>query len=227
MKRVWITRTEPGASQLGSHLAEAGFSPLVAPVVKIQSVDGSPPTGSIDCWTFLSVHAVLSAIEMGWNPFPTCVAIGPATENALRRCTASAFVPDEHTSEGLFELLQNKLQLGSRICLVTGKNGRSDLEFWLNGVGFEVVRWVVYERIYQPVQVDVSGLYAVIASSAFALPVIFDTLRQQHLPLHQDPLLVVPSKRIEGHARELGFRKVIVSEGASKSAVLSTLENQI
>ncbi|MCY3883450.1 MAG: uroporphyrinogen-III synthase [Gammaproteobacteria bacterium] len=227
MKRVWITRTEPGASQLGSHLAKAGFLPLVAPAVKIQSVDGSPPTESIDCWTFLSVHAVLSAMEMGWNSFGTCVAIGPATQNALRQYTASTLVPDEHTSEGLFELLQNKLKSGSRICLVAGKNGRKDLEVWLSDVGFDVVRWPVYERMQQPVQVDASKLHAVIASSAFVLPVILDTLRQQHLIWHNHPPLVVPSERIAGHARELGFRNVLVSEGASNSAVRSTLENQI
>ncbi len=225
MKRVWITRTEPGASELGSFLGASGFSFTVAPVVKIHRVQGTTPSGLIDCWIFVSYHAVHSAIEMGWKSSKVSAAIGPATERALRDHTSSTLVPEKHTSEGLYDLLRYKLSPGAKVCLVTGRHGREDLEVWLRSDGFEVIRWVVYERTRQSIKVDVSEFDFVIASSAFALPEILATFRQQQLCKYEYPVLVVPSLRIATNAREMGFAEVKISNGASKSAVLSVLRN--
>lgn len=225
MNRVWITRTEPGASLLGSYLRELGFSTTVAPVVKIQRIQGSPPVGPIDCWVFVSYHAVHEALEMGWKPSEVSAAIGPATERVLKGYTSSTLVPDNHNSEGLYDLLRNKLSPSSRICLIKGKHGREELENWLRRDGFEVVRWVVYERTHQPVQIDVAQMDYVIASSAFALSEILATLRIQQLHADDYPTLVVPSERIAENAREMGFSEIKVSDGASKFAILRTLRS--
>ena len=226
MKRVWITRTEPGASQLGSYLGESGFSSTVAPVVRIQEVPGTPPSGPIACWIFVSYHAVHWALEMGWNPSEVAAAIGPATEKTLRGYGCSALVPVKHTSEGLYELLRVRLTPRARVCLVTGKNGREDLENWLRSDGFGVIRWIVYERMHQPVNVNASEIDFVIASSAFALSEILATFRLQRLSTHEYPIVVVPSERIATNASKMGFPRVRISDGASKSAVLDTLMSQ-
>ena len=225
MKRVWITRTEPGASHLGSCLSEAGFLATVAPVVKIQGIQSTPPDGLIDCWVFVSYHAVQSALEMGWKSSGICVAIGPTTEEALRGRTCSTIVPDKHTSEGLYDLLRDKLAPRASVCLISGKSGRGDLEVWLRSDGFKVIRWVVYERVHQSSQISASEFDVVIASSAFALSEILATFRLQHLSTVEYPVLIVPSKRIAIAARRLGFSEVKISDGASNSAVLSTLKS--
>lgn len=225
MKRVWITRTEPGASELGSYLGKSGFSSTVAPVVKIQTVQGTSPNGLIDCWVFVSYHAVQSALKMGWKSSEVSAAIGPATDKALSGHTSSTLVPERHTSEGLFDLLRCKLSPGSKVCLITGRHGREDLEVWLRNAGFKVTRWVVYERTRQSVRVNVSEFEFVIASSAFALSEILATFRKQLLCKREYPVLVVPSERIATIAREMGFSEVQVSDGATKSAVLSVLKS--
>lgn len=227
MKRVWITRSEPGASQLGSYLSEAGFPSTVAPVVKIQSIQGSPPSGRVDCWILVSYHAIQSALDLGWMPSGICAAIGPTTQEALRDHPCSTIVPDKHTSEGLYALLRNRLAPSARICLISGKSGRGDLEDWLKSDDYEVIRWIVYERRYQSPQVDASDFDIVVASSAFALSKILDTLRLQQLCIDKYPTLIVPSERIALNAREMGFSDVKTSEGASNAAVLSALENLI
>lgn len=225
MKRVWITRTEPGASQLGSYLSEAGFPSTVAPVVKIQIIQGSPPSGRFDCWTLVSYHAIQSAVNLGWMPTGICAAIGPKTEEALRGHQCSTIVPDEHTSEGLYDLLRNRLAPNARICLISGKSGRGELEDWLRSDGYEVTRWIVYERRYQSPQINASDFDIVVASSAFALSEILATFRLQQLCMDRYPTLIVPSERIALNAREMGFSDVKTSGGASNSAVLSALKS--
>ena len=225
MKRVWITRSEPGASHLGSYLSEAGFPSTVAPVVKIKSIQSTPPDGLIDCWVFVSYHAVQSALEMGWLSTGICAAIGPTTEEALRGRTSSTIVPDKHTSEGLYDLLRVRLAPRARICLISGKSGRGDLEVWLRSDGFEVIRWTVYERVHRSSQINASKIDVVIASSAFALSEILATFRLQHLSKVEYPVLIVPSERIAIEAKRLGFSDVRNSDGASNSAVLSTLKS--
>lgn len=225
MKRVWITRTEPGASQLGSFLSEAGFPSTVAPVVKIQSIKGPPPSGRFDCWILVSYHAIQSALDLGWTPSGICAAIGPSTEEALRGHPCSTIVPDKHTSEGLYDLLRNRLAPSARICLISGRGGRGDLEDWLRSDDYEVIRWIVYERRYQSPQVNASDFDIVVASSAFVLSKILSTFRLQQLCADQYPTLVVPSERIAMNAREMGFSDVKTSEGASNTAVLNALES--
>jgi uroporphyrinogen-III synthase len=83
----------------------------------------------------------------------------------------------------------------------------------------------VYERILQSPKVDACEFDVVIASSAFALSEILATLKLQRTRTVENPVLIVPSERIALDAQEMGFSNVRTSDGASKSAVLSTLKS--
>ena len=76
--RVWVTRSEPGASRLAAALRQAGHAPWTAPTLDIERLDAPLPAGLFTLTAFLSEHAVTAAFANGWAPGPA-VAIGAAT----------------------------------------------------------------------------------------------------------------------------------------------------
>ncbi len=223
MTRVWITRTEPGASHLAETLISAGLQPVVAPVLTIRGTDNPCPTQTVDIWVFVSVHAVVNALANGWTPQGQVLAVGPTTASALKRVCTEVLVPKTHNSEGLFDLIRRTFDHSSSICVVKGSNGRPDLAEWLKEHGFSITNWPVYEQIPSDSAVEVDHVDYVIASSVAALAPIYEQLKIQHATAEDQPTIVVPSDRIASRAHDMGFANVIQSNGASSQSVLDAL----
>ena len=68
--RVWITRTEPGATRLAAAVEQLGFTALKAPVLRIEPCCAKPPQGPFDFALFVSEHAVVHAAANGWRHAP-------------------------------------------------------------------------------------------------------------------------------------------------------------
>lgn len=223
MKRVWITRTEPGASSLGAFLKLKGIIPIVAPVLQIRATEEPCPSKSMDIWVFVSTHAVDQAVSAGWVASGRCVAVGPATARSLLAHTAEVLVPSNHSTEGMLALIRNRIALENSVCIVAGKGGREVLETGLRSDGYDVKKWLVYEQHPAPFNVDPSRIDSILISSSAALPAVFESLQGTDVPIGEWPIIVVPSERIAHDAMQLGFGRVAVSQGASKEEVFETL----
>ena len=217
--RIWVTRTEPGATRLGDALRAAGHDAWVRPVLRVERVPAPLPNSAFDLTVFLSEHAVRGALANGWQRTPA-VAIGPATQAALDEHGIMATIPDVASSEGIAAHLAETPP--SRVLLATGEGGRDALPRMLEERGTAVVEWRLYRRL--PVRDPLpagQGIDAIVAGSAGGLRVAADLWfasgRGGAVPL------IVPSARVAETAREVGFTRILVGPGAGVHATVATI----
>ena len=164
--RIWITRSEPGASELASLLNTHGFATWVAPVIEIEEI--TPPQVDLnaepiaplaavrgfapDLVIVLSAHAARAYIASEYRqPQVMHIAVGRQTAAALGQQDFSVQVPGEHTSEGIQALLEAQ-DLPPRACvwLLAGEGGRDRLAHYLRDErNAQVVKWAFYRRVNQ------------------------------------------------------------------------------
>ena len=218
--RVWVTRTEPGASRLGAALVEAGYEAWVRPVLKIEPIAGPPPPGQFALTVFLSGHAAELAVRNGWNSTPA-LAIGRTTSQALARFGIDARTPSRSSSEGIIGVLA--ADPPQSVMIAAGEGGRGVLERWLADRVIPTVKWRLYRRVAVGGSLDpVETIDAIVGSSAAALRVVanlwFASSRSARVAV------LVPSERVATAARALGFARVFVGEGAGDEAVIAMLD---
>ena len=221
-KRIWITRTEPGASRLASKLLVSGYQPVTAPVFEIEPVSTPTPQIDTDLWVFVSSHAVFHAANCQWDKTKPVIAVGPATAAQFESMQVHPLVPNQHSSEGVYDLIRSRFTTGLRVTIVAGRDGRKDLSAWLCADGYACHEWIVYERKPTKVQVSTSQLEAIVAASGAAISEIrqqFATLSAVSIPL------VVPSPRDAELAESMQFTTVLIADGASDDAIVSSLED--
>ena len=218
--RVWVTRTEPGASRLGVRLVDAGFDAWVRPVLDIEPIAALPPVGQFALTVFLSGHAVEFAVRNGWASTPA-LAIGKSTRRALVRHGINARTPERSSSEGIISALADNPP--ESVMIAAGEGGRDILEQWLTHRGIPVAKWCLYRRVAVSGSLaPAAAIDAIVGSSAAALRVVanmwFASSRSANVAM------LVPSERLAESARDLGFARVVVTDGAGDEAVVAALD---
>lgn len=222
IKRIWITRTEPGASRLGSKLREACFDPVTKPVFEIQPVHSAEPPQDTDLWVFVSGHAVSHVSKRQWDRSKPTIAIGTSTAAQLESMKTHPLVPSRHSSEGVYDLIRSRYAPGVRVTIVAGHDGRKDLGEWLRNDGYICQEWIVYRRKPTKVQIQTSLLDAIVIASGAAI----SEVRQQFSDKSSVSIpLVVPSPRDAELAKSMQFSTILVAAGATDTAIISTLEH--
>ena len=233
--RVWVTRSEPGATRLATHLGELGYECLRAPLIAIEATDETPPSGGFEHVIFLSEHAVSHALGRGLAAGERAqwYAIGPATAAALHQAqSASAdadvdivgrlMTPSETTSEGLLALPSLAAINGQRLLLVAGEDGRDTLLRELQQRGARVDRWCVYRRtLIESQMLAPQPEDACVASSAMVLEALTNKWLAAGGELSAP--LCVPTQRVARVAQDLGWRQPVVSNGPTPAAVAAAL----
>ena len=224
MKRVWITRSEPGASELARVLAAAHFAPILEPVIKIRATNFPRPSGNIELAVFLSTHAVNYACQHKWQTEYT-IAIGPATASVLEQHDIRAVVPETHDSEGVLALIRQRFSEVQEVTIVCGRNSRPLLREALENDGIKVCEWCVYERFVDTADTPIDLCFGdwISVGSREGLAAVANTWDTRCSISKSSINVVTPSNRIAEVARFRGFTNVIVSAGASADATLSTL----
>ena len=226
--RVWITRSEPGATRLANHLEALGFRCRLAPLINIEPTHSPPPLHPFEHVIFLSEHAVTCA---GQEPLTAAAqaqwyAIGPTTAAALAAIAPRLVItPSVASSEGLLALPGLAVVQGQAVLVVAGEEGRDTLVPELRRRGASVERWCVYRRaliLSQTVQPQAQDVC--IASSAMVLEPLTDKWVGAGGELSTP--VCVPSQRVAGAAKKLGWLQVWVSDGPTPAAVASCLEQR-
>lgn len=220
--KVWITRSEPGASRQARALEAARYRCLIAPVLEIEPVAGGVPAGVFDLAIFLSEHAVrlgLPALVLGGA---RVLAVGARTAEVLAAMGYGAVQPARADSEGLLALPVLADVAGRRILLVCGEGGRMLLAETLVARGARVERFVCYRRrVVATIAEDLTAVDAIVAGSAEGVTGVarfwFAGGGSADVPL------LVPSVRVQARAVALGFRNVHDCRGVDNAAVLRGL----
>ena len=220
--RVWITRTEPGATRLAAAIRQLGLATFKAPVLRIEPRRKEPPQGLFDLALFVSEHAVAHAARNGWTraPWRDCptAAVGASASNALR---GYGVEPCTAVLADAVSVLDALAAVPQRALIVKGQGGRNALQCELRRRGSTVVEWDVYRRA--AIEPDLAGqdVDAIVASSGAVVCMVakawFADGRAAATPL------LVPSPRVAELAAQAGFENVVVTLGASAAAVGAAL----
>jgi uroporphyrinogen-III synthase len=101
--RVLVTRPSPQAGPLVQGLCDAGFEPVLCPLIEIESIDDGPIDVAGYDWVIVtSANGAAELARRAAGPFPRIAAVGEATAAALAEHGVDAsFVPSVASQEGL------------------------------------------------------------------------------------------------------------------------------
>ena len=89
IRRVWITRAQPGAARSAARLTALGFTPVIAPLLTIrplpEALNAAPPLSTVAALAFTSPNGVaaFAALTPEFRALPV-FAVGDATAEAAR-----------------------------------------------------------------------------------------------------------------------------------------------
>lgn len=232
---ILVTRSEPGASTLIDALGKAGYAAVRFPVLEITPLD-SPGIHTtlagldrFDVALFVSGHAVRLAmpiIDGLWRERPrlSWIAVGRTTASALADYGIAAVAPEQETSEGILALPQLRDVGGRRILICAGRGGRSLLGETLTRRGAIVERCELYAREAVPVDspTAISGAVGAVVVSSVDGARAFATVWRR-IGADERVAVVAPSRRVADALEGLGFRRVVVADGAGVQAVVAAV----
>ena len=209
-KRFWITQSEPGASILARKLTDSGRLVMKVPVICIKPLKFDTPADIPSLVICLSGHAarlyLASDLFKGDLKIPH-VAVGRMTASILRACDIEPIVPALENSKGILALQElRKIIASDVVWILSGAGGLGLVESSLSGL-CKIIKVRLYERLETRVDnVAPAEIGCILASSVTGVTFAEKIWRRNNGALSIP--LVVPSKRVEKTARDLGFRVI-------------------
>ena len=167
MCKVWITRTNPAAQESAEVWRDAGFEPLVAPLLGIESVRHEA----------ISKDAVLIFTSKNAIDHVTCngqraICVGDATADKARGAGFSDVISVDGTSADVTQWVLAHLPNSQPICHVSGWHVRGAIAEDLQRAGYSADRVKVYRSTPQIIWPDepvaLAALYSPLAAATFA-----------------------------------------------------------
>jgi uroporphyrinogen-III synthase len=145
LKRVLITRPEPGATETAARLTALGILPVIAPILSIVSKDVHVP--EYIAAVLLTSRNAVAACPPSLHSRPV-FAVGTATAAHAAEAGFSNVFNADGDAEALSKLVANTLtsEVGS-LFLPTGQGQGANLAASLRQRGFRVLRRVAYQAV--------------------------------------------------------------------------------
>lgn len=154
MKTVWVTRTEPGASETAERIRALGADPVIAPLLIVKGLKVAPPNEG-EAIAFTSRNGVLhysgATDRVAW-------CVGDATATAALKAGFTDVRVGDATVESLAKLMISECR--TPIAHWSGEHLSGDLVGSLKGAGLTASRVVAYRAeqvekspISQPVDI--------------------------------------------------------------------------
>ncbi|WEX09967.1 uroporphyrinogen-III synthase [Chelativorans sp. AA-79] len=158
MRRVLVTRPEPGASETAPELVAAGFEPVLLPLTKIEPLQtGILPQEEFGAVAVTSANAVRHATPALLQRIAhlPAYAVGEATGRAAGAAGLSVRDSQAGDAEHLAERITGTLEPGTRVLLLCGRVRRDTLERSLALAGLPVTIVETYDTIRVPLPAGV------------------------------------------------------------------------
>jgi len=147
---VLITRPEPGASQTARRVAALGFTPLIAPVLSIQSSGPTPRLPRDVAATLLTSRNAVVGCPPTCHELPA-FSVGDATAACAVKAGFTRVLSAEGDAVALAALVADRLAPDSGSLFLPTRRGEGlHLAGLLSQKGFRVLRHIVYQAA--PVQ---------------------------------------------------------------------------
>ena len=218
-RRVWVTRTEPGASRTAARLEALGFEPLIAPVLEIRPIaQPAPALDGFEALAFTSPNGVAAFAALSEDRALPVFAVGDATAERARQAGFGAVTS---ASGDLSDLAWRLAASASGRVLVPGaREPAGDLDELLDGA-VETVRLPVYEAIGTRAPAP-AGFDAVLLHSPRAARAVAKTLGREG---GRNRLAVAISAAAATPLAAAGFAQIRIAGEPTDAAVLEALGN--
>lgn len=217
--RVWVTRTEPGASRTAARLTALGFTPMIAPVLEVRPIaQDAPDLSAYSALAFTSPNGVTAFTALTPERDLPVFAVGDATAERARQ---AGFAAVTSASGDLSDLAWRLAASASGRVLVPGaKQPAGDLDELLDGA-VETVRLPVYEAV-ETRAAPPEGFDAVLLHSPRAARAVAATLGREG---GRDRLAVAISAAAATPLASAGFVQIRIAGQPTDAAVLEALGN--
>ena len=230
MKRILITRPEPGATQTAERLKALGLLPVVAPVLSIVP----RPIGSLGNFaaTLLTSRNAISSCPPTLHQRPA-FAVGTATGNQAAEAGFAHVFSADGDGIALANLVANTLSpKDGTLFLPTSAGQGSELTATLRRRGFRVIRRIAYRTIGISVLPEVAA--ASLREGRLAAAMFFSSETARHfVHLLQAAHLEAAVRNVEAVSiseraavalRFLPWRRVSVAAKPNQDAMLVLLQ---
>lgn len=232
MRRVLVTRPEPGASTTAARLEAIGFTPVLLPLTKIVAMQPAAP-GPCDAVIATSANALRNAPAEFLAPLlgRRLFAVGETTANAARRSGFADVEVAAGTAVDLAALIGRKAAPGARLLHVAGRERTQGFEDDLTQRGFtiEIVETyradeIAYEDGFISERFAGAPLWGALALSERAGLLLAQLVRrpQAQQAFEATQFFCISTKV----AATLPSRRVAVAAEPSEEAVLALLSSQ-
>lgn len=235
---VLITRPEAAGRELQHHLKKNGIKSLCQPFFDYQAKDTLEQLTSLQrqlaapIIIFVSVAAVEFANKLlpitAWAK-QDVIAVGSATQQKLEALNVSAYVPEQHDSEGLLALPQLNNINSKDVIIIRGDGGRELIAETLTARGANVHYFESYRRVWRNLSQNLfktwqqQQINCILVTSNALLEFIVNLISQSDTYWKEDCIWIVASSRIANNAEKVGLKRVMNAHGANKKAITSAL----
>jgi uroporphyrinogen-III synthase len=233
---VLVTRPAGQAQSLCARISASGGEAIAFPVMTIEPVAVTTPSGSFDTIIFTSVNAVLHGLANIDRASARIAAIGKATATALQsaKIAVDTTVPPPHTSESLLAMPEFADVADKRILIVRGAGGRDVLRAALTERGATVELLDAYRRVpINPTDKEIAaleerwqsgGIHVVTLTSVEILECLRSVLTERGRELLIRTPFVAVSERIADAARVQGLSgHCMLARAADDDAIVGAL----
>jgi len=241
---ILLTRSKAQNEQLRLQIFETGMAISESDVKSLPLLRAEPLSLSeaskqavlsldqYDDILFISKNAAgfgLNLLEQYWPQWPLSLrwlAVGAGTAEALSPANVEVIYPQSASSEGLLAMAELK-DMSTRKCLIVrGVGGRETLRQGLEARGAIVNYLEVYRRLLNPIaaiELPQNKKAIVLLYSGEAIT-HFKSLCGKELEEYR---LIVPSRRLQIMANDLGFAKVELANSQEDRAMLQVLQQTL
>lgn len=152
MRRVLVTRPEPGAGSTARRLRAMGYEPVLLPLTEIRGLaTAAHPVGPWDAVVITSANAIrhAPAALVGALASVPAYAVGEATAGAARAAGLSDVIAGRGDAAALAALVD--LPPGSRLLYLCGRVRRPDFETALAARRIDVIPLETYDTQAVPI----------------------------------------------------------------------------
>ena len=233
MRRVLVTRPEPGASATAARLEAMGFAPVMLPLTQIVAMVPDKPA-PCDAVIATSPNALRNSPAEFLVPLleRRLFAVGEATANAARRAGFGNVVAATGTAIDLAALIGQEMPAGASLLHIAGRERTQGFEQDLERRGFvvEIVETyradeIIYEDDYICEHLSGAPLWGALALSERAgMMLAALTRRPQVGKYFEKTRFFCISAKV---GATLGSRQILVAEQPSEEAVLALLSSRV
>jgi len=172
--RVWITRTEPGATATAQAVATLGFEPLIAPVLGVHRLKPAFDPHGFDALVATSGNALDAFCALCSRRALTVWCVGDATAETARRHGFQRVISAHGDAKALAALIRAEADPSQRLFHPAARDMAWPLGRTLRQEGFRIGEAVVYETVHlRPALPEAHGLsHALLHSPRAAAPAV-------------------------------------------------------